>query len=78
MAFAHCILNNSHGSIAVVVQGLLYDVPRSQADTPPSVRLLWTSNQLVAENSDSTKRSQETAIRVPEAFEPTIPIIEWP
>jgi len=78
VVFVHCILIKFIGWIAVVAQGLFYDVPRSHSDTPPSVRLLWTSNRLVAENSDDTKKSQETDNHIPEGFGPEIPANERP
>lgn len=78
MAFVHGISIKFVGWIVVVAQGLLYDVPRSHQDTPTSVRLLWTSNRLVVENSDKTKKLQETDNRIPEGFRPEIPANERP
>jgi hypothetical protein len=43
-----------------VGQGLLItEDSRSHSDTPHSVGLLWTSDQLVAETSDNTQQSQD-------------------
>jgi len=44
---------------------LILDVSRSHTTTPQSVELLWTSDQLVAENSDNTQHSQQTNIDAP-------------
>ena len=41
-----------HGATAFVTQDLLIvEVSRSHSDTPHSVGLLWTSDQLVSETS---------------------------
>jgi len=44
---------------------LIIEASRSHSDTPPSVRLLWTSEQPNPETSDNTQHSQETDIHVP-------------
>jgi len=43
--------SSPRGSTAVVGLGLLCEVPRPYSDTPHSVGLLWTSDQLVAQTS---------------------------
>jgi hypothetical protein len=41
-----------HGAVDLVGQGhLIIEASRSDTDTPQSVGLLWTSDQLVAETS---------------------------
>jgi hypothetical protein len=50
----------------VVGQGLLINkASLSHSDTPPSVGLLWTSDQPDAETSDNTQHSEETDIHAP-------------
>ena len=49
----------------------------TRKDAPLSVRLLWTSYQLVAETSDKTQHSQQTTMP-PVGFEPTISASERP
>jgi len=45
-------------------QGLfIIEASRSHSDTPHSVGLLWTSDELDAENSDNIQYPQETDIR---------------
>jgi hypothetical protein len=40
--------------------------------------LLWTSDQLDAENSDNTRHLQETDIHAPAGFEPAVPAVDRP
>jgi hypothetical protein len=51
-------------------QGLTVEAARSRPDTPRTVELLWTSDQLVAEHS------QQKDIRAPPGYEPAIPASE--
>jgi hypothetical protein len=45
-------LTSFYGSTILVGLGILtVEVPRSHSDTPQSVGILWTSDQLVAETS---------------------------
>jgi len=60
----------------LVGQGLLFiEASLSQSDTPKSVRLLWTSDQLdpylTTHNNHKGRKSKP-----PEEFEPTIPASE--
>jgi hypothetical protein len=56
-----------HGVTALVGRCLLLiEDSRSHSDTPHSVGLLWTSDQLVAETlPDNTHHSQQTDIHAP-------------
>ena len=47
-------------------------------DAPQSVGLPWTSDQLVAENSDNTQHSEQTNNHAPVGFEPTISAADRP
>ena len=40
-----------YGLTALVGHGLLFEIPRSESDTPRSLGLLWTSDRPVAETS---------------------------
>ena len=59
---------------SLVSQGLIL----AEASPSHSVRLLWTSDQLVAETSYNTQPSQETNIHTPVGFEPAIAASERP
>jgi hypothetical protein len=53
---------------------LIFEVSTSHSDTPNSVGLLWTNDQLVAETlPDNTQDPQETDIHAQAGYEPAIP-----
>ena len=56
-----------------------WDFEITHKDTPQSVELLWTSDQLVAETStwQHTQHSQQTSMP-PAGFKPAIPVGERP
>jgi hypothetical protein len=79
-----CIFLFYHGATAppsppTVGQGLLIiEASRSPSDTPHSVGLLWTSDQLVAETSTSQHTTDRHPPMPPAGFEPTIQAGERP
>jgi len=64
-----------------VGQGILIvETSRSHSDTPHSVGLLWTSDQLVAEDlylTTHNTHNRQTSMP-PVGFEPTVPASERP
>jgi len=59
---------------------LIIEVSRLHSDTPHTVGLHWTSDQLVAETSTSTTHNthKRQASMSPAGFEPAIPASERP
>jgi len=51
----------------------IIETSRSHSDASHSVRLLWTSDQPIAQISDNTQHSKDTNIYTPSGFEHTIP-----
>jgi len=63
----------------MVGQGLLIvEDSQSHSDTPHSVGLLWTSDQLVTENSTTQSTHNRQTFMPPVGFESTVPASERP